>query len=158
MLETMEEEEIAALQEQQNKFLEKRKHEEKLLKQLQEEQRKISEEKVIHISIIIYYFLRYISSKCYKKYNSQFNVQEKLKLQLNGGTVYDSGEGTSATIQHPQELLSIQDRVILDQAIRSASRNQPNVPTSYLIELLPSVLNSLRQEGYLSEVGDGGEL
>ncbi len=42
----MEEEEIGALQEQQNKFLEKRKQEEKLLNQLKEQQQQISEEKV----------------------------------------------------------------------------------------------------------------
>lgn len=45
-METMEEEEIGALQEQQNKFLERKREEEKLLHKLKEEERRICEEKV----------------------------------------------------------------------------------------------------------------
>jgi hypothetical protein len=46
LLETMEEEELAALKEQQNKFQEKRRHEERLLRELQEQHERITREKV----------------------------------------------------------------------------------------------------------------
>jgi len=48
------------------------------------------------------------------------------------------------------------NNVILDQVLRSSGLSQCGISTSYLIELLPSVLNSLRQEGFLSDTaGDG---
>jgi len=46
LFETMEEEELAAIKEQQNRFQEKRKREERLLKELQEEHERIKREKV----------------------------------------------------------------------------------------------------------------
>jgi hypothetical protein len=77
-------------------------------------------------------------------------LQERLKIDLT-----EVASESLQNEQHPQNV-AVENSVILDQVLRSASVGQSGISTSYLIELLPSVLNSLRQEGFLTDnLGDG---
>ncbi|CAG7831988.1 unnamed protein product [Allacma fusca] len=101
LMETMEEEELIALKEQQNRFEEKKQQEEKQLKLLQEQHERITAER------------------------------ERLKRHLESQNIHTCAQDQTS--------------------FRPSSSGGPVYSTEYLLELLPSVLDSLRQEGFLSD-------
>lgn len=122
----MEEEEIGALKAQQNRFLEKRKEEERELKRLQEQQERISAEKER--------LKRHLEMQFKQRQGQQSNADG-----INGG----SGESSTA--------------ILTESGVLPADGNMHNgaLSTADLLELLPSVIQSLREEGVLLEDQDG---
>lgn len=125
----MEEEEIGALKAQQNRFLEKRKEEERELKRLQEQQERISAEKER--------LKRYLEIQI-----KQRQLQPQEQNRDTGGDYVEGGEGDVPTAMR-------------ETTGGNGSNINGVLSTAYLLELLPSVLNSLRQEGFLLEDQSG---
>lgn len=137
----MEEEEIGALKAQQNRFLEKRKEEERELKKLQEQQERISAEK-----------------ERLKRHLERQLVRQQQQHSHNGDSD-DTGTplllASSAIVNNNNNSMTIMSGEGNNEMGDGSNTINNGISTSYLLELLPSVINSLRQEGLITDdIGD----